>query len=72
MDAKNKEKKHDVLKRLKYRSKLPGERYIDPGQEQVTFDHLSDADYLLLLRKHIIRPAAPAPAKTKQSKDGES
>lgn len=55
--ASEKTNKHEVLKRLKYRSKLPGERYIDPGAELVTFEHLSDVAYLLLRRKKTIRPA---------------
>lgn len=56
---------HDVLVRIKYRSHLEGERYIDAGAEQVTFEHLSDADYQLLLMKKIISPATAS--KTKES-----
>jgi hypothetical protein len=34
---------HVILKRVKYRSRLPGERYIDPGTgELVTFEHIED------------------------------
>lgn len=57
---------HEVLRRIKYRSHLEGERYIDPGVETPPFDHLSDADYQLLLMKKIIRPVgAAAPAEEK-------
>jgi hypothetical protein len=55
---------HPVLKRIKYRSKLDGQRYIDPGQEEVTFEHLADEDYALLRKKNIIgEPGTAAPAK---------
>jgi hypothetical protein len=47
---------HEVLTRIKYRSHLDGERYIEAGAEQVTFEHVSDADYQLLLMKKIIKP----------------
>lgn len=60
-------KKHDVLKRLKYQSGTPQARYIDPGAEQVPFDHLSDADYLLLRKKRVIAVAATS----KTAKDGD-
>lgn len=34
---------HVILKRVKYRSRLPNERYIDPGTgELVTFEHIED------------------------------
>ena len=34
---------HVILRRVKYRSHLPGERYIDPGTgELVTFEHITD------------------------------
>jgi len=34
---------HVILKRVKYRSHLPDERYIDPGTgELVTFKHIAD------------------------------
>ncbi len=52
---------HDVLARIKYRSHLDGERYIDPGTEQVTFEHLDDTGYQLLLMKNIIKPVGGAP-----------
>lgn len=73
MDASNKEKKHEVCKRLKYRSHLDGVRYIDPYTEQVTFEHLDDADYLLLIRSKKIKLAAEKPAAKKpaKKKDGD-
>ncbi len=34
---------HVILRRVKYRSHLPGERYIDPGTgELVNFEHIED------------------------------
>lgn len=56
MDANEKTKPHNILKRIKYRSHLDGMRYINPGQEVVPFDHLSDRDYTMLRRKRIISP----------------
>lgn len=64
---------HPVLRRIKYRSGLEGQRYIDPGTEEVPFDHLDDVGYQLLLKKKIIglpgsaKPAAPK-AEEKTSK----
>lgn len=55
--AADKTKKHEILFRLKYKSHTPEARYIDPGQEQVTFEHLADADYLKLRKKRFIQPA---------------
>lgn len=69
MDPKDKTKLHDITKRIKYQSRLPGARYIDPGTEQVTFEHLSDTDYLLLRRKRIIKPAAAAVSKQTAKKE---
>lgn len=54
--ATEKIKKHDVNFRLKYKSGLPECRYIDPGEDQVTFEHLDDAGYLRLRRKGYISP----------------
>jgi len=54
----NKKKKHDVLRRIKYRSRLKGERYINPGDEQITLDHLSDTDYLTGLKCKLYTPAS--------------
>ena len=45
IDKLNEEKllPHVVLKRIKYRSHLDGERYIDPGTgELVTFEHITE------------------------------
>jgi hypothetical protein len=53
---------HEVLTRIKYRSHLPGERYIDPGAETPTFEHLDDTGYQLLLMKNIIRPVGAGAA----------
>lgn len=64
--AADKSKKHDICKRVKYRSKLPDERYINPGDEQVTFEHLADVDYLKLCKKGFIKPVATS----KATKDG--
>ena len=68
---------HYVLKRIKYRSHLEGERYIDPhpknedGTEQtITLGHLSDED-ILLLRKLKIVKKAPKKAQ-KEVKDHAS
>ena len=73
IDPKDKSKPHDIVKMtIKYRSRLDGERYIKPGEEKVPFDHLSDADYILMRRKNLIRPAVetaapkPAPAAKKE------
>ena len=74
MDASKKAEKHDVCKRLKYRSHLDGMRYIEPYSEQVTFEHLEDADYLLLIRSKKIKLAETKPAPKKASttkKDGD-
>lgn len=57
---KQKEGPHDVLKRIKYKSHTKDVRYINPGEEQVDFAHLSDADYQLLLKMNVIRPATAA------------
>lgn len=57
---------HEILSRVKYRSHLTGQRYIDPGVETPTFEHLADADYQLLLIMKIIRPVdAAVPAEEK-------
>lgn len=68
--ASDKTKIHDILKRIKYRSKLEGQRYIDPGEEQVTFEHLDDAGYLKLVKKKFIKPAATA-GKTPAEKESK-
>lgn len=74
IDPKDKTKPHDIVKMtVKYRSHLDGERYIKPGEEQVTFEHLSDADYILMRRKNLIRPAvetAAAAPKASAKKEG--
>ena len=74
IDPKDKTKPHDIVKMtVKYRSHLDGERYIKPGEEQVPFDHLSDADYILMRRKNFIRPAvetAAAAPKAAAKKEG--
>ncbi len=55
----NKSKKHDVLKRVKYASHFDKKKteYLDPGQKQVTLEHLSDTDYELLIRKRVYKLA---------------
>lgn len=53
---------HVVTRRLKYRSRLEGERYIDPGTgELVTFEHMLDRwrDYKFLRDGRHIRLATP-------------
>jgi hypothetical protein len=71
IDPKDKTKPHDIVKMtIKYRSKLDGERYIAPGAEQATFEHLSDADYILMRRKNLIRPVAEVAAKPAAKKEG--
>lgn len=68
IDPKDKTKPHDIVKMtIKYRSHLDGQRYIEPGAETVTFEHLSDADYVLMRRKNLIKPAAE-PAKASAAK----
>lgn len=51
---------HEVLQRIKYRSHLSEQRYIDPGTETPTFEHLDDVGYQLLLTMKIIRPVGQA------------
>lgn len=72
IDPKDKTKPHDIVKMtIKYRSHLEGQRYIEPGAETVTFEHLSDADYILMRRKNLIRPVAEtAAAKPAAKKEG--
>lgn len=74
IDPKDKTKPHDIVKlTIRYRSHLDGERYIKPGEEAVPFDHLSDADYILMRRKNLIRPAlgtAVKPTKPAVQKEG--
>lgn len=50
---------HVVLKRIKYRSRLPDERYIDRGTgELVTFEHITEwRNYQALRDGHHVRLA---------------
>ena len=65
--SKQKSKPHEVLKRIKYRSGYADSRYIDPGEEVVTMEHLDDSGYALLVKLKYI-----APVKTKSpAKDGK-
>ena len=53
-----KKKPHLVLRRIKYKSKQKGQRYIDGGtDEKVTFEHLEDAGYMTLIQMRFIEPA---------------
>lgn len=56
---------HVVLRRIKYRSKLPDERYIDPDTgELVTFEHIEDwRNYKFLRDGRHIRLATPQEIK---------
>lgn len=69
---------HVVLRRIKYRSRLEGERYIDPGTgELVTFEHMLDRwrDYKQLRDGRHVRLATPEEAQAaskNESKGGKS
>jgi hypothetical protein len=60
---------HVVLRRTKYRSRLPGERYIDPGTgEVVTFEHIEDwRQYKDLRDGRHIRLATPEEIKAAET-----
>ena len=59
--AKQKALPHDILRMtVKYKSHTPDARYIVPGAEQVSFEHLSDDDYRLMIKKGLIAPAKKA------------
>jgi len=59
---KQKAQPHQVLKRIKYKSGQPGQRYIDPdpkkdwAKEKVTFEHLDNTGYATLLKARRIAP----------------
>jgi len=64
---------HVILKRVKYRSKLPGMRYIDPGSgELVTFEHMIGRwrDYKFLRDGRHVRLATPEEIKAAGWKPG--
>lgn len=67
IDKLNEEKKlpHVVTRRIKYRSRLEGERYIDPNTgELVTFEHIEDwRSYKALRDGRHIRLATAAEIK---------
>lgn len=60
---------HVILQRVKYRSRLPGERYIDPGSgELVTFEHIEDwRNYKALRDGRHIRLATPEEIKATET-----
>lgn len=59
---KQKAQPHQPLRRIKYRSGLDGQRYVDPdpekdwAKENLTMEHLDDVGYKLLLKKRVIVP----------------
>jgi hypothetical protein len=70
---------HVILRRVKYRSHLPDERYIDPGTgELVTFEHIADwRSYKALRDGNHIRLATAEEIKAaetaaKETKGGKS
>lgn len=56
--ASDKTKRHRVLRPILYHGKGEfAEKMVRPGEAELTFEHLTDAGYLLLRAKGVIAPA---------------
>lgn len=60
---------HQILKAIKYRSKLEGARLVKPDPDTdwakagVTFEHLDTADYAMLIKTRRIAPVTAVTGK---------